>query len=441
MLNKKISPSFLSILAAGVLIGGIALSAYGQDPSGRPSSPSTKPRRKKPAKPVEVSPEEFTITLTVLTQEAGCEVYVNGELRGTSGSDGKFLVNKLPQGHYTVEVRKAGFVPSSQTFNAGPDTPTLVFKLTADLSGKLNQFDSLLAGGKLVGPGSPNALEIVEELGHKFPDRPEVGRIRLALAQKLRDEAEQPAKQVAHWREMDRVAITTAQMYAAKSAALNQDDKRAQALDLFFQGVGSLRDWQMAQETADPKPAAGAPADPRLTEAKDKLQKAVALQDTLVAADYQLGVVCLLLNDGVAAEGAFAKAAQLEPTLAIARIGVGDSMFAEGKRKDAVAQYKKAVDLDPNSSTAHAGLGLAQAMNGQSKDGLKEIEKAISLDPKAALPHYDLGLALADSKKKKDREHAAEELKKAIELNSKNLEFQNSVAQQVLANIANDKRK
>jgi tetratricopeptide (TPR) repeat protein len=437
--NNRLSALLWAVLAASLLISVLVSTATAQDPTGRPSDPSSGgTKRKKKPKPEETTPEAITISLTVLTQPGGCEVLINGESRGMSAADGKIQFNKLAQGHYKIEVRKAGFVPSSREFEAGSEAPTLVIKLAADLGDKLMQFDSLMAAGTLIGPASPTAFDIADELGKNFPDRPEVIKIRSTLFQKLTQSAEESANKTIKWQQTSRDDMSNGQIVAAKAEALSPDDKRAQALDLFFQGAIALRDWQTSQQVSSPPATL---TDPGLADARAKLGKAVQLQDSLAAPQYQLGVVLLLSNDPTGAEAAFGKAALLQPAWAVARVGIGDSLFAEGKRKDAVAQYRQAVGLDPKSSAAHAGLGLSLAMTGQSKDGMKEIDQAITLDPSAGLPHYDLGLVLADSKKKKDRDRAEEELKKAIELNSKNLEFPNSAAQRVLASMGDGKKK
>jgi tetratricopeptide (TPR) repeat protein len=438
-LKNRLSALLWAVLAASLLISVLVSTAAAQDPTGRPSDPSAGgSKRKKKPKPEDTTPEAITITLTVLTQPGGCEVYINGNPRGTSDADGKIQFNKLAQGHYTIEARKAGFVAGSREFEAGSEAPTVVIKLAADLGDKLKQFDSLMLAGTLIGPASPSAFDIADELGKSFPDRAEVIKIRSTLFQRLTQSAEESATRTIKWIQASRDDMSNAQILAAKAEALSPDDKRAQALDLFFQGALALRDWQTGQQVSSPT---ATQSDAGLADARTKLEKAVQLQDSLAAAQYQLGVALLLSNDSTRAEAAFGKAAQLQPGWAVARIGIGDSLFAEGKRKDAVSQYRQAVGLDPNSSAAHAGLGLSLAMTGQSKDGMKEIDQAITLDPSAALPHYDLGLVLADSKKKKDRDKAEEELKKAIEMNSKNLEFPNSAAQRALANMGDGKKK
>ncbi|HEY6328696.1 MAG TPA: tetratricopeptide repeat protein [Blastocatellia bacterium] len=440
--NKRASAA-ICLLQAIIAVGILVSIANGQDPSGRPSSSSSSSKRKKAAKK-DVPPEAITIDLTVLTKPGGCEVHINGpngELRATSDADGRAQFTKLAQGQYKIDVNKAGFESGSRMFEAGSETPTIEVSLRADISGQLKQFDSLVAAGKLIGPDTPNAFDLLDDLGKNFPDRTEVPPLKSTLYQRLMQGPEQQAKQIIVWREINRDIITTNQMLAAKAEALRPDEKRPQALDLFYQGAGALRDWQASRESGDSGADSNGAVDAHLADAKDKLQKAVQLQDNLTAAQYELGVVSLLSNDPSAAEAAFAKTTQLEPALAVARVNLGDAEFAEGKRKDAIEQYRKAIALDSANVAAHAGLGLGLAMTGQTKDGLKELDRAMSLNQNAALPHLDLGLVLADSKKKKDRERAQDEIKKAIELNPKNLEFQNSAARHSLAAIAQDNRK
>jgi len=437
--NKWLKTAHLIVrtLVALMLIGIIGSVVLAQDPSGRPSSSKGSKKRKTTKQP-ETTPEEITIDLTILTQPPDCQIIINGDARGSSGREGRALFNKLAQGHYIIEVRKPGFVSASRNFEAGSEAPTIVFKLEPDIKDKVKQFNDLLSAGKLIGPQTPNAFDIADELAKNYGDRPEVSGMRTALFQKLMETPNDTINRTLKRGDPTRDDLSRAQMLVEKAEAVNSDDRRAQALDLFFQGVIALRDWQDSQQQSS---ATKQQQDAVLADAKDKLEKSVQLQDTIAAAQYNLGTVLLLSSDPSGAESAFGKAAQLEPGWAINRIGIGDAMSAEGKRKDAVDQYRQAVKLDPNSSAAHAGLGLSLALTGQSKDGLKELEKAISLDSAAALPHFDLGLALAESKKKKDRERAEEEIKKAIELNSKNLEFQNSAAQQVLSTLQHGKKK
>jgi tetratricopeptide (TPR) repeat protein len=443
-----LSAPLTALTLVAVLLAGAISALAGQDPTGRPSTPP--PKHKKPAttKPKD-SPEPITVTLTILTQPPGSEVFVNGESKGTTDQDGKIQIAKMSLGHYAIEVRKGGFVTSARDFEAGPEAPTLVFKLIADITDKLKQFDVLMTSGNLIGPAGASAFDVADELEKSAPDRPEVTAIRDRLFKKLIQGAEQAADRTVRWRQDSRDDIFSGEGLAAKAEAVRPDDKHAQALDLFLQGAIALRDWQEQHGESKPAPAADgqgsaqqpSASEPGLADARAKFEKAIQLQDSLAVAQYQLGVALLTLRNPDAARGAFAKAAQLQPAWSIARIGIGGSFYASGKPSDAVTEYKRAVDIDPASSAAHAGLGLALAAAGQSKDAMKEIDKAISLDQTSGIPHLDLGLILSESKKKKDRDRAQDELKKAIEMNPHNLEFDNSEPQRVLASLSSGKKR
>ncbi|HZM88772.1 MAG TPA: hypothetical protein VFF31_19765, partial [Blastocatellia bacterium] len=96
-------------------------------------------------------------------------------------------------------------------------------------------------------------------------------------------------------------------------------------------------------------------------------------------------------------------------------------------------------EIEPANATPVAGLGLARIMKGE-KDGLKDIERAVKLEPNSGLPHLNLAIHYAQSKNKKDWSKAEEEFKKAIQLNAQNLEFQNSAAERMLAEVQKRKR-
>jgi hypothetical protein len=117
-----------------------AVSGLAQDPTGRPkeSPPANTPnplstnkpataRPKKSGRPA--TPPPATVRLTILTEPPDSAVLINGNKRGVTNAEGKIEFAKLALGQYKVEVRKEGFVSASKIFNAGPDSPTLVFKL------------------------------------------------------------------------------------------------------------------------------------------------------------------------------------------------------------------------------------------------------------------------------------------------------------------------
>src|SRR5437868_4414824 len=198
--------------------------AWAQDPSGRPTEPPqdptgrptdarpTKPSKKPtktPPRRVEAGPA--TVTLTVLTDPPEAAVFVEGEPRGTSNGEGRLVLERLRLGHYTIEVRKDGYRVATRGFNAGTEAPTLVFKLEPDLDPLVAQFDQLMTAGKLLGPDSPNALEVVNDLATRFPERPETQRLRGVLAARLIDGiAPVIANSAANWQALTREQLAQA---------------------------------------------------------------------------------------------------------------------------------------------------------------------------------------------------------------------------------------
>ena len=432
------------ILCAVIL--SVALSGYAQDPRGRPTGP---PRDRRPPSttrrtPPKAEPQPVTVILTVLTDPPGSTVYINGDERGVTTEEGKIQFEKLALGQYQVEVKKEGFRPVGKVFVAGTDSPTLVFKLDPDLDDTVKQFDALVAQGKLAGAESPNAFELVDKVSAQHPDRPEVIRMRGVLAAKLIETASPVVdRTVTDWRALSREEIVKALDAATASVSLKSEDKRSQAMTSFFRGVVALRDWQQGQFRSQPDPnRQGSEVPPETTgllTARSELEKAIAADDAWAAPRYQLGVALFYLGDYAGAQAAFIKVSQMEPRWVPAMIWLGSSYYAGAKPKEAVETYRRAIQLEPGSAAAYAGLGLARSARGE-KDAIKDIEKALQLDPTSGLPHLNIGLVLSQSKKSKDLTRAVDELKKAIQKNSQNLEFQNRVAEQIIANLQSRKK-
>src|SRR5262249_10318397 len=219
-----------------------------QDPTGRPSSR----RKKAPAKPV--VPEAMTVILTILTDPPGCQVLMNGEVKGKTNAESKLVFTKLPLAHYDVEVRKDGFGSMKKGFQAGSESPTLVFKLKASLDDLVSQFNQLIAAGKLTGPESPNAFELVNDLLPKYPDRPEVAAMHSTLVPRLTETADSAVgSTLSKWLSVSRSEIERGVAVSECLAKLKTEDNRAAARVVYLKGVMAMRDWLMAP------PGQGAP--------------------------------------------------------------------------------------------------------------------------------------------------------------------------------------
>jgi len=434
MSDKKSSrTAFVSLTILAVLtVLVLPVGGFGQDPTGRPTDPKTK----KPTTPPKVKPkaevQPATVTLTVLTDPPECAVFVNSEQRGATNGEGKVQFEKLSLGHYTIEVRKDGYSPMLRGFDAGTEAPTLVFKLEPKLDDYIKEFNSLIGAGKLAGPDSPNAFELVSKLATAYGGRAEVTTLKSVLAAKLVEGLPPLIVQTAmNWRAVTRDQMQRALDATTNSLALKKDSTQTQAQAAYFRGAIALRDWQ----TASAKGEGGAgPAT-----ARSEFEDALKLDETIAATRYQLGLVMVIMGDASGAETTFIRVTQAEPRWASAYTALGAAYYGEGKFVEAVAAYQRAVAIDANSAAAVAGLGLARVGKGE-KDGVKDIERAAKLDSNAGLPHLNLGIVYSQSKNKKDWSKAEDEFKKAIQLNSQGLEFQNSSAEKMLAEVQKRKK-
>ncbi len=425
------------------LVLALAVAGLAQDPTGRPDPKGKKvPAPKKP--PVKVEPVPVTVTLTVLTTPPESTVFVNGEERGVTNGEGKLQFEKLPLAHYSIEVRKDGYSPMLKGFEAGTESPTLVFKLEPKLDDYIREFNGLMASGKLAGPTSPNAFELLEKLAVMYGDRAEVTTLKSVLSAKM-SETIVPviAQTVTNWRTVTRDSIVRALDASTNALALKKDDARVQAQAAYLRGTIALRDWQVAgaspanAEGGAQGDAGGSVSGPAT--ARAEFERALNLDDSLTAARYQLGIVLLATGDGPGAEAALVKVTQQEPRWAPGHAALGRAYYGQGKFREAIDAYRKASEIEPNDAASVAGLGIARVMKGE-KDGVKDIERAIKIDPNSALPHLNLGIYYSQSKSKKDWARAGDEFRKAIQLNTQNIEFQNAAAERMLADVQKRKK-
>lgn len=436
MFFDKSSDRLAALAIAFVLL--LSTATLAQDPSGRPTNTKGK---KPPTKKTKTEPGPVTVMLTILT-EPGSEVYINGEPRGVTNSEGKVQFDKIALGHYSIEVRKAGYRSALRGFDAGTEAPTLVFKLEPNLDDAVKEFNSLVADGKLVGPNTPNAFELVEKLSTAYPDRSEVAQIRAALVSKLIETVTPLITRTAtSYRAVTREQMVQALDAVTNALALKKDDVRIQAEAAYLRGVVALREWQVSGAASQAK-SEGGDANGGVTGpagARAEFENALKLDESLASARYQLGVVLLASSDAAGAEAALVKTMQQEPQWPSAHTALGSAYYAQGKFPDAITAYQKAISVDASNAAALAGLGLARVMKGE-KGGSNDIERAIKLDPASALPHLNLAIVYSQSKSKKDWSRAEDEFKKAIAMNPENLEFQNSAAERLLAEVQKKKK-
>jgi tetratricopeptide (TPR) repeat protein len=372
-------------------------------------------------------------------------VLIDGEQRGASNTEGRLVIERLRLGHYTVEARKDGYRAMTRGFNAGTEAPTIVLKLEPDFDPYNKQFDELVAAGKLIGPDSPNAMLIVNDLSTRFPERPEVQRMRGVLAARLADAiAPVITNSATSWQAVSRDQLARAAEAANTALTLRKDDNRLRAEAAYLKGAVIFRDWQAsasgATGTDDGRLRTGDAegGDTQLTQARAEFETAVQADAAFAPAQLLLGMTLTAMKDWFPAEQAFLKVTQLEPRWAQASVSLGMVYAGQGRYQNAIEAYRRALTIEPQNVRATAGLGLARVMRGE-KDGVKDCERAAQTDPASATAQLYLGLALAQSKDKKQRQRAEQVLQKAIELNAKSVEFPTRLAEQAREDLKKKK--
>src|SRR5262249_54738741 len=272
--TKEILKLHLALCCLFILVPSAL--ALAQDPSGRPKDAGKKKTGTR--KPVVKTDSQPTVILTVLTDPPQSAVYINGVRGGQTNADGRRQFEKVPVGHYSVEVRKEGYHPILRGFEAGSEEPTLVFKLEPNLEDYLKQFDALMSAGKLSGPESPNAIEFLDTLSKKFPGRPEVERLRVVLAAKFTEVVPPVVTHtVVDWRAVTRNELLQALNGLTNATMVKPDDTRFQAGAAYFRGVLALYDWQTSGR---PQAGGASSGAGNLASARSELEKALSLQDS-----------------------------------------------------------------------------------------------------------------------------------------------------------------
>ena len=116
-------------------------------------------------------------------------------------------------------------------------------------------------------------------------------------------------------------------------------------------------------------------------EAITELEKAIALDPTLVGAQFNLAEAYgNSPSHGTAKQiEELRKIIAIAPDFARAHMALGKALLHDGKVDEAVAELREATRLDPESGEAHYQLGLALARSGQQQDGAAEVKKGREL--------------------------------------------------------------
>lgn len=159
--------------------------------------------------------------------------------------------------------------------------------------------------------------------------------------------------------------------------------------------------------------------------AEAELRLAVELYPELFGTHHNLGAfLCDNKQDFEGAIDCFRKAIELCPDLCFCYSSLGNALGANGDIDGAIAAYRKAIELDTPDAMVH--LKLASRLIGDKKEfdeGIPHIRAAIQLEPGISYAHYFLGIMLEE----KDLEAAISSYRRAVELDPKNADYQNSL--------------
>ena len=155
-----------------------------------------------------------------------------------------------------------------------------------------------------------------------------------------------------------------------------------------------------------------------------EFREALKIRPDYADAHANLGAA-LLLSDGEQAINELEKAIALNPTLVTAQFNLSEAYGnspSHGPAKQ-IEQLRKIISMIPDFARAHLALGKALLRDGKVADAVTELREATRLDATSGEAHYQLGLALARSGQ---QEEGAAEVKKGRELSAADDRNQNA---------------
>ncbi len=114
---------------------------------------------------------------------------------------------------------------------------------------------------------------------------------------------------------------------------------------------------------------------------REALEKALALDASLVLAHNQLGLLDAAANRQSEAESEFKQAISLDPQFAEAQSNLGVLYGKLGRKEEAETLLRKAVENNPRLTEAFLNLGLILASEGRLDEADGQLEKAAALSP------------------------------------------------------------
>ena len=154
-------------------------------------------------------------------------------------------------------------------------------------------------------------------------------------------------------------------------------------------------------------------------EASIQFSNALKIDHNFAAAHYELGKTYEKIDSPTQAYGEFNRTVDLQPNNVKARIDLGNLLLSARAIDRAVDQANAVLAIDSNNADAFAILSTAAAVNGDHATALTDIQKALAIDPNRASYHATLGLI--ESSDPKTAANAEDQLRKAVDLDPKNV--------------------
>jgi tetratricopeptide (TPR) repeat protein len=137
-------------------------------------------------------------------------------------------------------------------------------------------------------------------------------------------------------------------------------------------------------------------------EAKENLEKAIALGDTDPKAHYELAMALHALGENDRAtlelnQYQDLRKVEADKLEAASRAVQADGELAEGKLQEAIAHYREACSIMPGDGSFKFQLALALHTSGDLDGERAQLEQAVKLDPQLAGAQKQLGYLLARS--------------------------------------------
>jgi len=137
------------------------------------------------------------------------------------------------------------------------------------------------------------------------------------------------------------------------------------------------------------------PEEQAKSKARQAVEKALELDETLSEAHKALGVIRTLYDnwDWSGAEKAFKRAIELNPSNGDARREYGVLLNQIGRTEEGLAESKRAQELDPLSELVNANVAWAYMHNHRYDEAIAQCRKTLALNPSSASMHFMLGKA------------------------------------------------